>query len=268
MQGPTVDFMDNFKPKTPIALLVQPHKLQRPAHTMPAPAAIWWLGSCYIVRYDIDGYFATRRGIAFLQDAVARFIETYGPEAVKLATTPQRPPDWTREAVLHLRDFVAGLDSLKRKRANKVPLQKVASTNFDETFWAMKLWVERQLGQNRIPTEAEIRAIGEAYAPHKERSTIRAKARSIYRWYAARGFELTPDERKRTVGEKPMTRQEAARVATQTRMERAKARVEAAVNLLKMQGEKISVRKLAEAAQVGHTTAAKYLRELRAQGVV
>ena len=241
----------------------------RPAHTMPPPAAIWLLNKgCYIVRYDLDGYFATKRGIAFLQDAVARFIETYGPEAVKPATTPQRPPDLTREVILHLRDFTANLDSLKRKRANKVPLQKVAATNFDETFWAMKLWVERQLSQNRIPTEAEIRAIGEAYAPHKERSTIRAKARSIYRWYAARGFEPTPDERKRTVGEKPMTRQEAARVATQTRMERAKARVEAAVNLLKMQGEKISVRKLAEAAQVGHTTAAKYLRELRAQGVV
>ena len=236
---------------------------------MPPVAAIWWLNrGCYIVRYDIDGYFATKRGIAFLQDAVARFIETYGPEAVKLATTPQRPPDLTREVVLHLRDFTANLDSLKRKRANKVPLQKVAATNFDETFWAMKLWVERQLGQNRIPTEAEIRAIGEAYAPHKERSTIRAKARSIYRWYAARGFEPTPDERKRTVGEEPMTRQEAARVATQTRMERAKARIEAAVNLLKMQGEKITVRSVAEAAQVAKDTAAKYLRELRAQGVV
>jgi len=236
---------------------------------MPPVAAIWWLNrGCYIVRYDIDGYFATKRGIAFLQDAVARFIATYGPEAIKPAATPQRPPDLTREVVLHLMDFTANLDSLKRKRANKVPLQKVAATNFDETFWAMKLWVERQLGQNRIPTEAEIRAIGEAYAPHKERSTIRAKARSIYRWYAARGFEPTPDERKRTVGEEPMTRQEAARVATQTRMERAKARIEAAVNLLKMQGEKITVRSVAEAAQVAKDTAAKYLRELRAQGIV
>ena len=260
--------MENYSQKTSITLLVRPEKLLKPAHTMPPVAAIWWLNGCYIVRYDIDGYFATKRGIAFLQDAVARFIATYGSEAIKLTTTPQRPPDLTREAILHLKDFTANLDSLKRKRANKVPLQKVAATNFDETFWAMKLWVERQLSQNRIPTEAEIRAIGEAYAPHKERSTIRAKARSIYRWYVARGFEPTLDERKRTVGEEPMTRQEAARIATQTKVARVKSKVEAAVNILKMQGEKISCRKVAEAAQISRNTAAKYLRELRAQGVV
>ena len=248
---------------------MQPDKLLRPAHTMPPPAAFWWLNrGCYIVRYDIDGYFATKHGIAFLQDAVARFIETYGPEAVKPATTPQRPPDLTREVILHLKDFTANLDSLKRKRANKVPLQKVAATNFDETFWAMKLWVERQLSQNRIPTEAEIRAIGEAYAPHKERSTIRAKARSIYRWYAARGFESTPDERKRTVGEKPMTRQEAAKIARKALEDDRKSRVERGLMILQMEGRKVTVRALAEAAQVAKNTAAKYLRELRAQGVV
>ncbi len=258
--------MEDFTPKTPVALLVQPHKLMRPAHTMPPPAAIWWLSGCYIVRYDIDGYFATKRGIAFLQDAVARFVQTYGPEAVKPTTTPQRPPDWTREVVLHLKDFTANLDSLKR--AQRVRNANQIKYNFDEGFWAGKTWVERQLQQNRIPTEAEITAIIATAVPHKERSTIRAKARSIYRWYAARGFEPTPDTRKRTVGEEPMTRQEAARVATQTRMERAKARIEAAVNLLQMQGEKITVRSVAEAAQVAKDTAAKYLRELRAQGVV
>lgn len=258
--------MENYRQKTPVALLVQPEKLLKPAHTMPPAAAMWWLnGGCYIVRYDIDGYFSTKSGIAFLQDAIARFAQTYGPEAVRPAPAPQRPPDIERDIVLHLRDFVAGLDSLRRKVANKAPAQKAS---IDETFWAMKLWVERQLSQNRIPTEAEIQAIGETYAPHKERSTIRAKARSIYRWYAARGFEPTKDARKRHKGEVPMTRQEAAKIATQTRVERVKGRIEAAVNLLQMQGEKISVRKLAKAAQVSTRTAMKYLRELRAQGAV
>ena len=65
-----------------------------------------------------------------------------------------------------------------------------------------------------------------------------------------------------------MTRQEAARIATQTKVARVKSKVEAAVNILKMQGEKISCRKVAEAAQISRNTAAKYLRELRAQGVV
>jgi hypothetical protein len=258
--------MDNFTRKTPITLLVQPQKLLKPAHTMPPTAAVWMLnGDYWIGRWDIDGYFSTKRGITFLNDAIARFVQTYGPEAIKPAPTPQRPPDLTREAVLHLRDFVANLDSLRHKVANKAPAQKAS---IDEAFWAMKMWVERQLSQNRIPTEAEIQAIGEAYAPHKERSTIRAKARSIYRWYAARGFEPTKDNRKRTVGETAMTRQEAARIARKALQDNRKSRVERGLMILQMEGEKITVRKLAETAQVAKNTAAKYLRELKAKGAI
>lgn len=260
--------MKNYKPKTHITLLVQPEKLLKPAHTMPPVSAMWLLNGSWIGQWSIDGYFATKRSIEFLQDAIARFVETYGHEAIKPVPAPHTSPDLTKEEILRLRDFVADLKKLKRKKGNKVPLQKIAATNFDETFWAMKLWVERQLSHNRIPTELEIQAIGEAYAPHKERSTIRAKARSIYRWYAPRNFEPTPDERKRTVGDKPMTRQEAARIATQTKVTRARSKVEVAVNTLKMQGKKISCRKVAEAAQISRNTAAKYLRELRVQGII
>jgi hypothetical protein len=261
--------MENYSFKTHITLLIQPEKLLKPAHTMPPVSAIWLLNRGYwIGRWDIDGYFNTKRGIEFLNDAIARFITTYGQEATRPAPTPSSSPDFAKETILHLKEFVANLDSLKRKQANKVPLQKVAETNFDETFWSMKLWVERQLSQNRIPTVAEIQAIGEAYSPHKERSTIRAKARSIYRWYAARGFEPTPDKRKRTVGDKPMTRKEATKVATQTKVAKAKGKFETAVNILKAKGERISCRSVAKIAQISTNTAAKYLRELRAQGAI
>lgn len=259
--------MEDYRQKTHIALLVQPDKLLKPAHTMPPPAAVWlFKGSLYIARFDIDGYFTTKRGIEFLNDAIARFIQTFGREAVKPAPIPQqRRPDIERDIVLHLQEFVANLESLKQKTANKAPTQLV---NIDETFWAMKLWFERQLSQNRIPSETELQAVGQMHAPHKESSTIRAKARSIYRWYAARGFEPTKDTRKRTIGDEPMTRQEAARIATQTKVARVKSKIEAAVNILKMQNKRISCRSIAEAAQISRNTAAKYLRELRTKGVI
>jgi len=247
-------------------MLVSPDKLQKPANQMPDASALWLLNrGLYIVKFEIDGYFSTSKGVKYLQDAIARFVQTYGEEAVKLATPPRKTPDIEREKVIHLREFTANLDSLRQKIANKVPLNVEA---IDETFWAMKLWVERQLSQSRIPTECEIEAIGSTYAPHKERSTIRAKARSIYRWYALRGFEPTKDARKRFKGAKPMTRQEACRVANQAKTARVKAKIEQAVNVFKMQNEKITVRKVAEFAQVGHTTAAKYLKELRSQGAI
>lgn len=263
-------------------MLVSPERLLKPANHMPDASALWLLNrGLYIVKFEIDGYFSTAKGVEYLQDAIARFVQTYGEDAVKLVTPPRRTPDIEREKVIHLREFTANLDSLKQKVANKAPLNVEA---IDETFWAMKLWVERQLSQNRIPTECEIESIGSAYAPHKERSTIRAKARSIYRWYALRGFDTTGDFRTKEQRQKEnrlnylsrvgktedeiMTRQEAARVATQTRMARVQAKIEQAINLLKMENKKITVRAVAEFAQVGHTTAAKYLKELRSQGVI
>ena len=261
-----MNYNGKAKASTPITMLVNIEKLHKPANQMPEVSALWFLNrGFYIARFDIDGYFSTAKGVEFLNDAIARFVQTYGEDAVKPAVPPAASPDFHRLVVLHLKDFTANLDSLRAKVANKAPLNVEA---LDETFWAMKLWMERQLSQNRIPSESELEAVGSSYSPHKERSTIRAKARSIYRWYALRGFEPTYDARKRFKGDSPMTRQEACRVANQAKTARVKAKIEQAINLLKMQGEKITVRKVAEFAQVGHTTAAKYLKELRSQGAI
>jgi len=280
-----MNYNGNARVSTPITMLVDPNKLQKPANQMPDVSALWLLNrGLYIVKFEIDGYFSTAEGIKYLQDVQARFIQTYGEDAVKPAVPPKREPDYEREVILHLKEFAANLDSLKRKVANTVPLQKVLANDFDETFWAMKLWMERQLSQNRIPSECELESIGSTYAPHKERSTIRAKARSIYRWYALRDFEPTRDartakERKiedrlryllRTgkTEDEIMTRQEAAKVATQTRMARVQAKIEQAINLLKMENKKITVRAVADFAQISTKTAQKYLKELRLKGVI
>ena len=258
--------MDYNAQNTSITMLISSDRLQKPANQMPDVSALWFLNrGLYIVKFEIDGYFSTSKGVKYLQDAIARFVQTYGEDAVKLATPPRRTPDIEHEKVIHLRDFTANLDSLRQKVANKAPLNVEA---IDETFWAMKLWVERQLSQNRIPAECEIEAIGSTYSPHKERSTIRAKARSIYRWYALRGFEPTKDARKRFKGAKPMTRQEACRVANQAKTARVKAKIEQTVNVFKMEGKKITVRAVAEFAQISTKTSQKYLKELRSQGVI
>jgi len=266
-------------------MLVNPEKLQKPANQMPLASTLWILNSgFYITQFNIDGYFATQSSIEFLQDAIARFIETFGQDAVKNAIQPAGKPDYNSEIVLHLRDFTANLDSLKHKVANAVPLQKVLANDFDETFWSMKLWMERQLSQNKIPSVKELEAIGTTYAPHKERSTIRAKARSILRWYASRNFKHTQDARTKEqrkiqdaqrylkitkkTEEEIMTRQEACRIANQTKTARVKAKIEQAINLLTMQNEKITVRSVAEFAQISTNTSHKYLKELRSKGVI
>ena len=74
---------------------------------------------------------------------------------------------------------------------------------------------------------------------------------------------------KKAIGkEEIMTRQEAVAIARKALMDDRKSRVERGLMILQMEGRKVTVRALAEAAQVAKDTAAKYLRELRAQGVV
>ncbi len=263
-------------------MLIKPDRLSTSASNMPPASSLWLLNKgLYVVRFEINGYFSTSKGVAYFNDATARFIETFGNEAVKPSFCPNSEPDYQSDTVLHLKDFTANLVSLKSKIANKAPLNV---ESLDETFWCMKLWLERQLSQNRIPSIRELEAIGANYSPHKERSTIRAKARSIYRWYADRNFGPTSYSRTKEdrriqdhqkylkltnkKEEEIMTRQEAARVATQTRMARVQAKIEQAINLLKMENRKITVRAVAEFAQTSTSTSAKYLKILREKGAI
>ena len=65
-----------------------------------------------------------------------------------------------------------------------------------------------------------------------------------------------------------MTRQEAVAIARKALMDDRKSRVERGLMILQMEGRKVTVRALAEAAGVAKDTAAKYLRQLRAEGAI
>ncbi|MFA6396889.1 MAG: hypothetical protein WCW84_13075 [Sulfurimonas sp.] len=51
--------------------------------------------------------------------------------------------------------------------------------------------------------------------------------------------------------------------ARQVRKKNIKAKIQSAICMQQLYGEKITVRNLAEQAQISTTTAAKYLREIR-----
>jgi len=54
-------------------------------------------------------------------------------------------------------------------------------------------------------------------------------------------------------------KQEAAAKATKTRQEKAKRKIQDAINLLRLEGEEITVYKVAKKAGVSYNTAKKYL---------
>ena len=118
----------------------------------------------------------------------------------------------------------------------------------------------------------------------KEPSTIRAKAKSIYNWimenYQIK--EIKKDyqdykqikkitkgyKRKLTDEEYEMTRKEIALRNARIRAEQTKEKVYKAIEELKKKGEKITILKIAEIANVNKNSANKYLKQAREEGIV
>ena len=65
-----------------------------------------------------------------------------------------------------------------------------------------------------------------------------------------------------------MTRKEIALRNTKMRAEQTKSKVYEAIEKLKKEGEKVTVRKIKELAKVSMNSATKYLKQAREEGIV
>jgi hypothetical protein len=216
----------------------------------------------YLIGWQIDGYFSTAGGIQFLNDAIAR---------ITLAMREQRPlrierkPHIRRDLghympkIYRLREITRSLPSLDPH--GKAPSR--ADSFEDFTFWAIKFWVEDEIEKSGGPVvyeRLEIWAFSQFV--HKERSTIRAKCRSIWNWYNKRDWKL-PKSRK---GKGTMTRRERALKNSQAIANASKERVINAITgayaeRYKRKNGAWSIAKIARAANVARDTAKKYIQE-------
>ncbi len=163
-------------------------------YNLPIPTLQKHINQGYFVGWAIDGYFATPKGIEFLNDIIARFLISFKELNIKrLPFKPQTKDLDSKTAhiyakVYKLKEFSKQLKSLPvKKRLNP----SRADMFEDFTFWAIKLYAEdmiRDYGQISY-------GIFETWAltqfEYKERSTIRAKCRSIYNWYEEKNWELS-----------------------------------------------------------------------------
>ena len=65
-----------------------------------------------------------------------------------------------------------------------------------------------------------------------------------------------------------MTRKEIALRNSKMRAEQTKKKVYEAIEILKEQGEKVSIKNIIKATDVGYTSAQKYLRQAREEGII
>ena len=65
-----------------------------------------------------------------------------------------------------------------------------------------------------------------------------------------------------------MSRSDAAAKATAARQERTKAKIQGAINVLRLYGKKITAKAVAEEAGINLKTAQKYVKQLKEEGAI
>lgn len=229
---------------------------------LPPPASVqkWNIG--YSICWLIDGYFGTKRGKEYLNDIIARLFLTMPSISERLLFEPREYTDLKQKCTL--RDFWPLVEKAKK---HKVGVSH-NSVGKDAIFVALKVWVEL-----RIKEQGEGRTVAysilESFAFNmfedraKDKSTLRAKCRSVWDWYEERGWKNTRylNYQKKDEREVMATRQEQIVKARAELQKQKRDKVFKAIVGLQFLQEKITIRSVALQASVSKDTAKKYIKE-------
>lgn len=236
---------------------------------LPPPASIqkWNIG--YSICWLIDGYFGTKAGQEYLNDIIARLFLTMPSISERLLFEPREYTDPKQKCTL--RDFWPLVEKAKK---HKVGVSH-NSVGKDAIFVALKVWIElriREQGEGRTVAYSilESFAFNMFEDKAKDKSTLRAKCRSIWEWYDARGWKNTRylHYTKKDKEQVMATRRERALLNAEKRAKEAKAKVLNCVTGLmsseyKKKNGDWNVAKIAKDMRLSRTTVYKYLKEVK-----
>ena len=239
--------MELYKKNTKLAMTIEGDGSEIFDYSLPYPINYNRNGNKYTIEYALNGYFNTKASYDYLNDIIARFTLSMRVLDTNLTST--------EDAGIELSCF-QGLKSIQR--ANNY---EKGDRGEDNIFWSIKLYTEdliRESGEGNLIAYSLVESF--AFARFidraKDKSTLKAKCRSIWNWY---------DEREWTIPTRKglgMSRQEAGINAGAKNAEKTKAKVIGAIKALEFLQEKLSIANVSRQAQVSRDTAKKYLIEL------
>jgi len=240
---------------------------------LPTPNYLQHSNKGYFVAWQVDGFFATQRGIEYLNDIIGRVTITLSD------CHPQRlpyKPDMG-EALAHYYPKIHKLLAFKGTKSlstkTHAPLRADNLGGKDYCFWAIKLYTEDLIRQFKEGTPVPYQMLEDwaftQFTDHKKGlSTVRAKCRSVWNWYDRESWELPKYSRSRkTKNDKElfMTRQERALSNAKAKAEKArKAVINAVTGLYADEYKKVNgkwhISKISEAIGVDRKVVSKYLK--------
>jgi len=203
----------------------------------------------YRISYALDGIFTTIQGIRYLNDILARFTLSF--EVINIHRS------FTYDEGVKLSEF-QGLKSIaKYKNYEKV------DNGQDNIFWSIKLYTEALIKESSglvAYSLIESFALNRFVDRAKDKSTLKAKCRSIWNWY---------DEREWTIPSRKglgMSRQEGAKKAREKRMADTKRKILSIVTGMfkddyKSKNGTWNVSKIAKDSGTSRNSVMKYLKD-------
>ena len=233
---------------------------------MPIPTYHEHINRGYIIAYALDGYFGTNANTAYLNDIIARFLLTfreYKPKRINSLDKVRELSAGTYKAKIYKLRELQKLKSLANKKLPRASAEKFE----DFTFWAIKLYCEDLIKSQGIPTADQLIDFAMSNFEQKERSTLKAKCRSIWNYYEKRDWKIPTAYKRKPKEEVMATRQEHIAKVNENRVIQNNNKIKAVLDdiflqeQIKFKNGKYRIGKIAELTNLHRETVSKYLKE-------
>lgn len=229
---------------------------------LPTPTYLEHLNKGYLIAWAIDGYFGTLEGTKYLNDIIARVLITF--KDLKPKRQLFKPKF---ESASHYYPKIYKLKELQNLKSlrNQIKAPSRADSFEDHVFWSIKLFCEDLIRNQGLVAYSQLEDF--AYSNFtKDRSTLRAKCRSIFNYYENKNWKLPNQRKTRNEKELKVTRQERAKANTEAREAKAKAKViNAITGLMSETYKKLNgswnISKIAKDTNLHRDTVSKHLKE-------
>ena len=218
----------------------------------------------FAIMYHIAGYTGTKKSRAFFNDIVARFCLTL---PVQERLPYELDTEYQTERIYHLKEF----QSLKSLKTHFGAINYTPKNN-DLIFWSLKVYVEQNIIElgGFVPYQTvEIWAFGMFEHKAKDKSTLRAKCRSVWTWYEERDWRLSLFAKEKKSKEEVMaTRLEHIKKVNQNRKTKVKVAISTVLEdmfvqeQIKYKNGNYKISAIAELTGIGRNAVSKYLNEM------
>ncbi len=240
---------------------------------LPTPTYHEHINRGYMIAYALDGYFGTAAGIEYLNDIIARWLITFQENKPERVTSSSSLREVHRHASTSTGTYLPKIYKLQELKAldSKTSRKKIpnrADSFADIVFWSIKLYCEDLITAQGIVAYEQLETFAISnFIDKKDRSTLRAKCRSIWNYYNQRDWKLPKAYKKKDKGEVMATRQEHIEQVNKNREIKNRNKIKAILDdiflqdSIKFKNGKYRIGEIAKIAEVHRETVSKYLKE-------